>query len=302
MRYILNILFILMVLIPKFACAQKAKINDTIAELELTTIARINQGNSYITLPTDIGNIEPLIFEGNIIPNFYIRKSKNSRFMGVLTSQIIIRMYQETSLPVRTPSYMPQVTVYYLMSTKPRVNSLSSFGRYVHHSNGQDGNFYLDNGDINLETGNFSTNYIELGLIKTNYNKRFRAAQFLSTSFEVHPKKLTDSELIGLYSLYRWNTVFSIFRLSDKEVSLKRSYAKMSLKGKMTWMFGTMSYVDNYALDRLNLSLTFFYHPKFLEDIGLFVQLYHGLDYYNIYFNHGLNIIRFGIMTETLRF
>jgi len=41
---------------------------------------------------------------------------------------------------------------------------------------------------------------------------------------------------------------------------------------------------------------------KFLEDIGFFIQFYHGTDYYNIYFQNQLNIIRFGLMTEILRF
>ena len=80
------------------------------SQIGLPIISQVNQGNSYISFPTDIGNIEPLWFEGNIIPNFYIRESKNSRLMGVLTPQIIIRMYQEKSYPVRTPSYMPQIT------------------------------------------------------------------------------------------------------------------------------------------------------------------------------------------------
>jgi len=83
----------------------------TIPGIGLTIISQVNQGNSYITFPTDIGNIEPLWFEGNVIPNFYLRQSQNSRLMGVLTPQIIIRMYQEESFPVRTPSYMPQLTV-----------------------------------------------------------------------------------------------------------------------------------------------------------------------------------------------
>ena len=54
--------------------------------------------------------------------------------------------------------------------------------------------------------------------------------------------------------------------------------------------------------NRFNLSLTFYYHPNILEDIGLFAQIYHGMDYYNIYFNRKPDIIRFGIMTEKLRF
>lgn len=267
----------------------------------LTTIAQVNQGNSYITFPTDIGNIEPLWFEGNVIPNFYLRKSKDSRLVGVLSPQIIIRMYQEASYPMRTPSYMPQITAYYLFSSKFEANSLSGFMRYAHHSNGQDGDFYIDNGAINLNSGNFSTNYLELGLIKTNYNKKYKAAQFFSTSFQIHPKSLTSDDLEGLYSLYSWNAVFSIFKL-PKDSGIEDKNASISIKGKTTWMLGGYNQLEAFSIERLNLTLTFYYHPKFLEDIGLFVQYYHGSDYYNIYFDHRLNLLRFGFMTEKLRF
>ena len=291
----------LIVLIESFACFAQDK-NDTIPVIELTTVAQVNQGNSYITFPTDIGNIEPLWFEGNLKPNFYIRQSKNSRLMGVITPQVIIRMYQEESFPVRTPSYIPQITAYYLLSSKTKANSLSLFGKFAHHSNGQDGDFFLENGDINLLTGNFATNYYELGLIKTIYNSRFNAVQFLGTSLEIHPPNLTAEELNGIYSLYRWNTIFSIFKMPPNSSQSKKRNASISLKGQTTWMFGDFNNLDNFSIDRLNLSLTFFYHPKFLEDIGLFVQAYHGMDYYNIYFDHQIDVIRFGIMTEKLRF
>ena len=158
--------------------------NDSIPSIELTTIAQVNQGNSYITFPTDIGNIEPLWFEGNLKPNFYIRQSKNSSLMGVVTPQIIIRMYHEESYPVRTPSYIPQITAYYLLSPKAAVNSLSLFGKLAHHSNGQEGDFFLENGDINLFNGNFSTNFYVLGLIKTNYSSRFNAFFFICVSID----------------------------------------------------------------------------------------------------------------------
>ena len=283
------------------SCLGQGK-NNSIQAIELTTIAQVNQGNSYITFPTDIGNIEPLWFEGNLKPNFYIRQSKNSRLMGVVTPQVIIRMYQEESYPVRTPSYIPQITAYYLLSPKAQANSLSLFGKLAHHSNGQEGDFFLENGDINLFNGNFSTNFYVLGLIKTNYSSRFNAYQFFGTSLEIHPPNITAEELNGIYSLYRWNTIFSIFRMPTSSNLNKKRNASVSLKGQSTWMFGDFNNLDNFSLDRLNLSLTFYYHPKFLEDIGLFVQAYHGMDYYNIYFDHQINIIRFGIMTEKLRF
>jgi hypothetical protein len=281
------------------AFGQNADSND-IGYIHLETIVQENSGNSYITFPTDIGNIEPLWFEANLIPSFNIRVSKDSRLMGVLTPQIIIRMYQEESFPVRTPSYMPQITIYYALNSRPKVKNFSLFGKIAHHSNGQDGNFYLDNGEINTKTGNFSTNYFQLGMVRTRFNKRFNAVQFFSTSFQYNPKALTIDELDGIYSNYRWNSVFSIFKLPENNKASKK--ASISLKGEVTWMFGSLYNWGACNINRLNVGFTFFYHPKFLEDIGFFAQIYHGMDYYNIYFDHQISVIRFGIMTEKLRF
>ncbi|HMM12832.1 MAG TPA: hypothetical protein PKE03_12125 [Bacteroidales bacterium] len=275
---------------------------SSVSSAELALIAQVNQGNSYITFPADIGNIEPLWFEANLSPEFYIRKSKDSRLMGVLTPQIIIRMYQERSFPVRTPSYMPQITAYYLMSPKKDKNTFSLFGKIAHHSNGQDGDFYLENGEVNLLSGDFATNYFEAGIIKTNYISRFDAHQFLKTSLEIHPTGWSADELAGRYSTVRWHNSFSIFKLAADKNQDDSQKPNISIKGETTWMFGNYNNLETFAAERLNLSLTFYYHPKFLEDIGLFVQYYHGSDYYNMYFNHRLDVLRFGIMTEKLRY
>ncbi|MCK5855851.1 MAG: hypothetical protein KAG64_00070 [Bacteroidales bacterium] len=274
---------------------------DTLCNINLTTISQENQGNSYITFPTDVGNIDPLWFEANLIPNFNIRATKNSRFLGVLTPQIIIRMYQEESFPVRTPSYIPQLTLYYLMSNKGRANSFSLFGRIAHHSNGQDGDFYLDNGSINTKNGSFSTNYFELGFVKTNYSRQFNAVQFLSTSLEVHPTNFSIAELDGIYGMYRWNSVLSIFKL-PKETNDIRRKASLSIKLKTTYIFGDYNNEATLSWKRFIGSLMVYYHPTFLEDIGFFAQIYQGSDYYNIHFDQHLSVLRFGIMTEKIRF
>ena len=112
---------------------------DTANNISLTTIAQAHQGNSYVTILEGVGKIEDLWFEANLIPSFYIRKSKDSRLLGVLTSQVILRMYQEESFPVRTPSYMPQITVYYSLYNQNKYKSMNLFGRLAHHSNGQQG-------------------------------------------------------------------------------------------------------------------------------------------------------------------
>lgn len=294
--------FILLIFLFTFTTKNYGQKTDLSDKIELTVISQVNQGNSYITFPTDIGNLEPLWFEGNIIPNFYLRQSQNSRLMGVLTPQIIIRMYQEESFPVRTPSYIPQITLYYLLQKKNRARTTTLFGRFAHHSNGQDGNFYLEDGNVNIKSGNFSTNFFEAGIIKTNFNEKFNAYQFFKTTLEIHPQSWSCQELEGIYSPVRWISAFSIFKLSNKNTDRAYRPADISMKGEAIWQFGKVNHWNPTSLNRLNLSFTFYYHPKFLEDIGLFVQYYHGLDYYNIYFSHQLNMLRFGIMTEKLRF
>ncbi len=284
-----------------FGCINSQEKKDDAPHLNLTKIALINQTDSYITFPTDIGNIAPLMFEANISPSFIIRQRKDSRLMAVLTSQVIIRMYNEDSYPIRTPSYIPQVSFYYLAGDKQSKTYNTFFGRIAHHSNGQDGSFYDENEFINLQSGNFATNFFEIGFIRASHSSTLNAIKFFKSSLEVHPKNWMLKELQGQYSGLRWHNTFEAFKLpfikSDKDGN-----PNFSLKFETSLMLDNYNNLELFDLDRLNASLTFYYHPKFLEDIGLFVQFYHGMDYYNIYFQDKLDIIRFGIMTEVLRF
>jgi len=274
---------------------------DSIPSLDLTKIAVVNQGHSYITFPTDIGNIAPLLFEASVNPSFIIRERKDSRLVGVLSSKIIIRMHNESSFPIKTPSYIPQISVYYLPEKKRSSKHITFFGKIAHHSNGQDGNFNNEDGSINQLSGNFATNFLELGLIKTSYNPQLNAL-FLKSSLEFHPKKWKLEELHGKYSGLRWHNSFSAFKLPEKNTFNKDRKARFSAKIETTWMLDKIDDWDAFNLNRFNASFTFYYHPKFLEDIGLFVQFYHGMDYYNIHFQQQLDVIRFGLMTEVLRF
>ncbi len=296
-RYLFTSLLVLIFTNLSFA----QQVNDAIPNVDLSKIALVNQSDSYVTLPFDIGNIEPLIFEANISPSFIIRQRKDSRLMGVLTAQIIIRMYNEESLPVRTPSYIPQITAYYLLSNKQALNKHTVFGKVAHHSNGQSGDFYNENGDINVESGNFSTNFMEFGYTFNSRSSKFNAEKFLKTSLEIHPKSWMFEEIRGKYSGFRWHNTFSAFKIpvgnSDTE---KR--AQISLKLETMIMLDDINGWSISEPERFNASLTFYYHPKFLEEIGFFVQYYHGMDYYNIYFMHQIDVLRFGIMTDVLRF
>lgn len=151
-----------------------------------------------------------------------------------------------------------------------------------------------------MQSGNFATNFIEFGILKTSYSNRLKAIKTIKSSIEIHPKSWMLKELQGQYSGLRWHNSFTSFKFPLKDNKNER--ANFSLKAETILMLDNFNGLDTFSLDRVNASLTFYYHPKFLEDIGLFVQLYKGLDYYNIYFNNQISIIRFGIMTEVLRF
>lgn len=294
-------LFILLMVMHGSAILNAQENDSILYNLPLSKMAQMNQMDSYITFPTDIGNIDPLMFEANVNPSFIIRKREDSKLMGVLTSQIIIRMYNEESYPVRTPSYIPQITIYYLAKDNGLQNKTTVFGKIAHHSNGQDGAFYNEDGTINLLTGNFATNYVELGMLNTSYSSRLNALKVFKSSIEIHPKSWMLDELKGGYSGLRWHNAFTAYKIPFGNSNTAKK-PHFSLKLETNLMLDHYNDLNFFDLDRLNAGLTFYYHPQFLEDIGFFVQVYHGMDYYNIYFQHQLDIIRFGIMTEFLRF
>lgn len=298
-----KILFVLFLYSLLFPLSTLFAQRDSLPSIGLDIISKINQGNSYITFPTDVGNLEPLWFEANLIPNFILRTSESSRLMSVLTPQIIIRMFQETSFPVRTPSYRPTLTIYYNLKDRLNSNKTVLFWRFGHHSNGQDNGFYLENGDFNLKSGDFATNYLELGLIQTNRIIRHNVIHFYKTSFEVHPQGLNAEELEGIYPKYRFNMAFTTFKLPSQKNSLKfKNRARASLKVNSSLLIGKINDWSATSINRIVFDFTLYYHPTFLEDVGLFAKFYHGFDYYNMYFNHQLNVLRFGIMTDKLNF
>ncbi len=295
----MNKISLFLLLAFNFLVAKAQNPDVHLNNLDVALIAQVNQGSSYITFPTDIGNMEPLIFEANLIPNFILRENKTSRLVGVLTPQIIIRMYNEYSYPVRTPSYIPQITTYYMIGNRKKPELLTLYGRLAHHSNGQDNSLILEDGSVNVLSGDFATNFMEAGAIVTSFNKKTNAVRFFKLGLEYHPENSVHRLLKGRYSRHRINFSFSAFKLPKIKEQHK---ARFSMDIKAGLLLGNMGGVQTFSTDRWITSLTFSYYPKFFEDFGLFVEFYHGKDYYNVYYDETRNILRFGIMTNKLRF
>jgi hypothetical protein len=163
--------------------------------------------SSYMTTPTT----NQLFFEGRIAIHFTVYRNfvdalsddkpkRNRNFAVLFTPGVVVRMIKADSFPVRTPSYMPRLDFQQLWRVRyhdvgiPEKKVTADFWEWHagigHHSNGQDGCTYLEQGQIpdpsagrpdhkicvppfdkqpsvgtpNLKDGNFSTNYLRAGI------------------------------------------------------------------------------------------------------------------------------------------
>jgi hypothetical protein len=265
---------------------------------------RANQKESYITFGGGIGNIEPLIFEALVAPYFLLRTSKDAKWGATISPVMYIRMYNEYSFPVRTPSYMPQVTFYRMIGDESKRSLNYLFLNLVHHSNGQDDDFFNEDGSINTLSGDFSTDYLELGAFFTQQLVPFsNTREYFKTSIEYHPDITRVKDLEGRYCFLRWNNSFRVFRFFGSTGSLKLDKTPgIQSTLKTTWMFGNIN--DSGFFDtgeRFNISFTIAYRPRVLSDVSFFANFYSGKDYYNMQFDRRLTVLRFGLQAFAFR-
>lgn len=268
---------------------------------------RGNQVDSYITFGQGFGNLKPLIFEGLVSPYFLLRTSRNARWGATVSPAILIRMEAERSFPVRTPSYMPKITFYHQISRKSE-SVKYVFLTLMHHSNGQNGNFKNNDGTYNTQTGDFSTNLVEVGAF---FNKTvlpfINTREYFKTSIEYHINAARSPELEGVYSFLRWHNNIRIFRFPLPKSTIKWLENKTDLPQvqsniQTTWLFGEVNNASFFDLkERLNLSFTISFRPQALNDVSFFVNYYTGKDYYNMQFMRRIQVLRFGLQAYTLK-
>ena len=221
--------------------AQSENLQDS--ENSFFSTIRANQTDSYITFSQGIGNVEPLIFEALVAPYFLLRTSRDAKWGATISSAILMRMYAEESFPVRTPSYMPEISFYHQINRKKDKNVKYLFLTLAHHSNGQDGNFYNEDGTVNTFSGNFATNYLEAGtFLNKNVIPFSNTSEYFKTSLEYHLDLQRSEELEERYGFLRWHNSLRIFRLpsfygnSQKFVFDKTPSVQTRLE--TTWIFG----------------------------------------------------------------
>lgn len=288
-----------------------------------------------------------LVFEGQIAPRIIIIDSIADAAGLVLgggahwgwqvstTPMVKLRMFDETSAPVRTPSYMPKGTIQVVrmrnLSPAPTDDEAARYRGPVemwlfdiipfgHHSNGQNGCLFVEQSrnaegeciaptgtqavTVNKNDGSFSTNYVEAAL--------FYGRMHL-TSLEDVPEYATAWEWRGGGGVQLNPSGFLGGGIDDE---LKDLYGQtrlfvegMAARRSVGWcgrVEGQLQfhYIHDtpVGLPSLKTSVEATCLPRAWGGTGLFVRYYHGQDYYNLGFGESIRRLQFGFTLQRATF
>jgi hypothetical protein len=275
---------------------------------EYSALIRAEQEASYMSLPmlgfglpreVHDGRALPLLYEATIAPPFFMTFGRLPLLIAV-APKVVLRQYAGGSYPVPPPSYIPRATAYWWgwpYRPKTRLDSASyAFLRFGHHSNGQEGEYFSSTTPpaVNYASGNFVTNYVEVGLSQRIVTRRLVAgAQTISV--EWHPEPWMNRELRSSYGPLRLHF--------DGRLELLRGVT--ALEGgiaSLTYIAGPLASDRRNVRSRLAFGYTLFSDFGLLGDFSLFANYYTGQDYYNIRFDRNISVFKLGAMAGARRF
>jgi hypothetical protein len=272
-------------------------------------------------------------FEGLLSPNLVISQNLSKRLQELdpahgggwgsahafsFDPMVRIRMLQEHSAPVRTPSYMPKLTYqeffYHARDTSaPSVDLVAAQFTLGHHSNGQDGCTFLDQKfqndeclprrldrdaattEVNTLDGSFSTNYVTVGLrfrrTVLGTNNRASFDWTLGADLERNPMRfLGDGGLAAEVSYLYGPTRYSVIAGAAKKV---RGCSRLEV-------LGTAKYIPEAPSTVPKVATTIRAACVFSESggWGVVAGYYRGQDYYNLNFLQNISAFRLGLTYE----
>jgi len=294
-------LLLALVVMPLFISAQQSDaINATNAfrladsTMNFLPIYKANRELSYTSPKGELGSPVKFVLIGKLTTSYFLFAPEKSRFAFALIPEFTVKVIDERSAGVRTPSLKLGGQFYYQINTDQTNYRYASL-KFNHHSNGQDGEAINEDGSLNTRTGNFSTNYLT-----ATYH--FGTRRQLASN-----KQFQFNHDIGL----EWHRWF------DYEKALENDYGFTRLNYNLSWRQfarereiwrwnSSLSYAINkmsaYKLSalkkRLNVESSFHYSFPFMHKAFLMAAVgYYGEDPYNIYYRNKYAYLRFGVST-----
>ena len=245
------------------------------------------------------------------------------------TMLINLRMTQESSAPVRTPSYMPKLTVTYFNVKRREAVRFPNVARtvrlwavpfvpYGHYSNGQDGCLFEDQTpvgedcldpavistprSVNRRDGSFSSHYMQLGV----FYRRITLDRVIGMGTAVPAKSYWSlGGQVRAYQPYYWlgggmseelRDVYGPFRA--RVLWNRVSQHKGSVFGP--GQFRLEAWIESIhgaerALDPIRASFEIARTMDKRSGWGLFGRVYRGQDDYNLGFMNDITVFQVGV-------
>lgn len=242
---------------------------------------------------------------GDIIANFVIYNTPKSRLFINAFTRVKIRLLNTPGAPVKSPSYMPGVQLFYRLN-HDIYNPEFLSGGYTHHSNGVRGPTLLPDGSFNVEGGKFSTNFYTLNYTvgKRTDKQDMVINQYKTIGAEVHAGLFGLGYAAGLPGHYGWIRVNGTYMLNlakSYEDPIKKDHKLFANWQRVQFDFTYIAdKYNNYNAfnikKRLNVGIKYYYHLPFLYDVSVMAGGgYRGQDDYNISFQDSYGYATIGI-------
>ena len=251
--------------------------------------------SSYITGLSGFGNHQDqLLFEGTVAPHYSFAVWRLA-FVG--TPKIVLRMLDEHSAPVRRPSYMPRVSAYYWMrptSVRSRIGFYYAHATLLsHHSNGQDGAFYVPGTDsLNTRDGSFSLNYSDLSvgwIGMDSVGGPYGTARFgIRVNWPFNESEPLRDSIDDKYGTYRF--------VAAGSGTAAHNWLRATFAWDLQYVLDeNFRHIGFFADERLTTSLSLLWSLNSMDDVGVLVSFFRGQDYYNMSYKHRFWALRAGL-------
>jgi len=293
------------------------------ANLAYTSLYKENSEMSYTAPFGELGAPSSYIINGKLTTTYLLFGPRSLPIAFTVNPDFTARVRTDKSSGVRTPSFRLGGTFYARLAPDTKHYKYAELG-FTHHSNGQDGDAMLPDGNINTLTGNFNANFLTLAYAFGSFtDKKSSTGIYYSYNHKVGLQwyKWFDYEpaLNGDFGFTRLKYDFS-FRIYQLYTGKKGGWKKAAgfnstdknTLEKETWRFnGQLSYavnkMDSYQFfkpnKRLNIEISANYSLPFMQNVFLMASFgYYGEDSYNIYFKDKYAFARFGISSTFAKY
>ena len=275
------------------------------ANLAYSIIYKENSELSYTSPMGEIGAPSGYVINGKLTTSYMVLASKSLPIAFSVNPDFTVRVRDEQSAGVRTPSFRLGGTLYLRLSPRIKYYQYAELS-FTHHSNGQDGSALLPNGIINTVNGNFNTNYLTAAYRFGYFTDQLAQHDYFGFHHKVglqwHKWFAYEPILNGNYGFSRLNYDFS-FRVYQ---NLENKIEKEKWRVNASLSYAVNSLINHRFLapkKRLNAELSANYSFPFMQNVFLMATIgYYGEDPYNIYFNDKYAYARFGISSTFIRY